>query len=36
VKDGRNVLLRTRKGGGRPREGTRRPRELRQTEEEGQ
>ncbi len=36
VKDGRNVLLTTRKGGGRPPEGMRRPRERRQTEEEGQ
>ena len=36
VKDGRNVLLTSRKGGGRPPEGMRRPRERRQTEEEGQ
>jgi len=36
VKDGRNVLLTSRKGGGRPPEGMRRPRELRPTEEEGQ
>jgi predicted Zn-dependent peptidase len=36
VKDGRNVLLTTRKGGGRPPEGMRRPRDRRQTEEEGQ
>jgi predicted Zn-dependent peptidase len=35
VKDGRNVLLTTRKGGGRPPEGMRRP-PQRQTEEEGQ
>ena len=36
MKDGRNVLLTSRKGGGRPPEGMRRPRELRPTEEEGQ
>ena len=36
VKDGRNVLLTSRKGGGRPPEGMRRPRERRPTEEEGQ
>jgi len=36
VKDGRNVLLTTRKGGGRPPEGMRRPRERLQTDEEGQ
>jgi len=36
VKDGRNVLLTSRKGGGRPPEGMRRPRELQPTEEEGQ
>jgi predicted Zn-dependent peptidase len=36
VKDGRNVLLTTRKGGGMPPPGMRRPREQRPTEEEGQ
>jgi len=36
VKDGRNVLLTSRKGGGRPPQGMRRPSELQPTEEEGQ
>jgi predicted Zn-dependent peptidase len=36
VKDGRNVLLTTRKGGGMPPQGMRRPREQRPMEEEGQ
>jgi len=35
VKDGRNVLLTSRKGGGRPPEGMRRPPQRRPTEEEG-
>jgi predicted Zn-dependent peptidase len=36
VKDGRNVLLTSRKGGGRPPEGMRRPRERAASEEEAQ
>jgi predicted Zn-dependent peptidase len=36
VKDGRNVLLTTRKGGARPPEGMRRPRTRGDSEEEGQ